>query len=446
MLGRKLKYIFWILIVVLSIGFSFIYYNYFYSVPVNVLDIYINDDDKLTIQLDDEGKCSFVGGIEDNRWVNTNSSNACVFDKQDSYNTLYLRNKYTYLSEYDKEIAYVNDLRVNNTDTYLAVDGKLKIDYSIDTYGIDESDIRFSVSDESVASVDENGIVTGLKSGDVIVSVESLNKSDSFNIRVTDLIIPIKQDYDYNKPFIECKQYSKLENDIFDDILKTRINENGYLSRSAAIAAARFFEFELPFQVGYFSENGRINSFINQYADGEGRYYHLGLYLDESRFEGLNQNMIVKGPACWGCTLFEAEGEKYIDNGLDCSGYISWILLQAGYDPGDIGAGIAVWDDLTKLGDLIEINDAVDNDLIKVGDLLSGSEISAQEGGHIAFVIGKDDEHYYTSEALWEETGYFGVVVVTHSKQELKDRFYWSVDMDKFYIEDGQYDDFWFNE
>ncbi len=434
-----------ILIVFLGTAWIFYYYFGIYNEKVNVEDIYVNEYDQLIIKLDNEGKCSLIGGIEESRWVNTNSDNACILEKQDSYNTLYLRNKHTYLSEYDKDISYLNSLDITNKSKYLAVNAKMNLKYSIDSYGLYDKEVVYSSSNEDVASIDEQGIITGINNGKATITIQSSNKEDSIDIIVTDLIIPIKEEYDFDKPFIECKQYTKQDNDLFDEILKDRVNDAGYSTRAAAVAAARFFEFELPFQVAYFSENGRIDSYMNHFADGEGRYYHEGLYLDESRYENLDPEMIVRGPACWGCRLYELDGEKYIDNGLDCSGYISWILLQAGYDPGDLGAGIAEWEDLTKLGTLIEINKAVNNDLIRVGDLLSGSEISAEEGGHIAFVIGKDDDYYYTSEALWEETGYFGVVVVKHSKQELIDNFYWSVDMNDFYKQDGNLTDLWFD-
>lgn len=29
-----------------------------------------------------------------------------------------------------------------------------------------------------------------------------------------------------------------------------------------------------------------------------------------------------------------------MSNGLDCSGFVSWVLLNAGYNPGDLGAGV----------------------------------------------------------------------------------------------------------
>ena len=75
--------------------------------------------------------------------------------------------------------------------------------------------------------------------------------------------------------------YTKEQNDLLDEILKDRINDAGYKTRAGAVEAARFLSLEFPYRIRYFSENGRGNT---NKVEGEGRYYQVGLYLDESRF------------------------------------------------------------------------------------------------------------------------------------------------------------------
>lgn len=51
-------------------------------------------------------------------------------------------------------------------------------------------------------------------------------------------------------------------------------------------------------------------------------------------------------------------------NGLDCSGFISWALKNARFDPGDIGAGDSAYPyQMTKLGEFVSLTP----ELIKSG-------------------------------------------------------------------------------
>lgn len=82
------------------------------------------------------------------------------------------------------------------------------------------------------------------------------------------------------------------------------------------------------------------------FADGEGRYYHQGLYLTNSKKNSIIAS--VSGPCIWGCPLYNWEDDLeygYVwgvkkPNGLDCSGFVSWILYNGGFDPGDNGFGV----------------------------------------------------------------------------------------------------------
>ena len=41
-------------------------------------------------------------------------------------------------------------------------------------------------------------------------------------------------------------------------------------------------------------------------------------------------------------------------NGLDCSGFIAWVLKNAGFDPGDIGAGDTEYSNTMRYEDSLQ--------------------------------------------------------------------------------------------
>ena len=108
-----------------------------------------------------------------------------------------------------------------------------------------------------------------------------------------------------------------------------------------------------------------------------------------------------KGPSIWGCGLTNLEIEprwgyivgKKMPNGLDCSGFVTWSLKNAGFEPGDVGAGESPDNDnqCTDLGEFKYLSENINN--IKVGDLLNW-------WGHIAMLIGIDGDTYYVAESL----------------------------------------------
>ena len=248
-------------------------------------------------------------------------------------------------------------------------------------------------------------------------------------------------EYNYDRKFLSCNQYTKEDNDFLDEILKDRINDAGYKTRAGVVAAARFLALEFPYRIGYFSENGRLNGYgAHLYADGEGRYYHQGLYLDESRYDNITTS--VRGPGTWGCNIYSIPSNTYVSNGLDCSGFITWILYNGGFDCGDVGAGLTYTHDMTDLGEQIWITKSIFENSIKAGDLLSGAGSS---GGHIALVAGFDENNYYIAESLWRGSGYFGSLIRTYKKEELANYFYWHIDMYEYYSEDGNYTEYWNN-
>ena len=129
-------------------------------------------------------------------------------------------------------------------------------------------------------------------------------------------------------------------------------------------------------------------------------------------------------------------------NGLDCSGFITWVLVNGGFDPGDIGAGVSPGiKDLTDYGEKTIFNaKVIKSGKVKVGDLLSST---GPGGGHIAMIVGEDDEYYYVAESLWTSPN-VGVVILPYSKKNLFKRYYYVMLMDSYYKEDGKLTKLWY--
>ena len=294
---------------------------------------------------------------------------------------------------------------------YLAID---------EVYVLD--DIGYKSDDESIASVATNR-VSGHKVGKTILRKDC----NTYEVEVTDMITaPYVSE---EKPQLTCGLYTAEDNEYLDEILKTKIAERGYRTRAGAVQAARFLLLQFPYHMNYFNENGRL-----PYCDGEGRYYHEGLYLNEYKAEKEGIVRTVRGPEPWGCPIFSIPYGSAQRNSLDCSGFVSWCLVNAGFDPGDIGAGPApsVFD-LSDLGEKHLIT-AESLDEVKIGDLFSAN-------GHIAILIGIKDGEYYIAES----DSLIDVRVQIADKDKLiASAFNYWVDMDEFYgYNDGKMNKFW---
>jgi hypothetical protein len=71
---------------------------------------------------------------------------------------------------------------------------------------------------------------------------------------------------------------------------------------------------------------------------------------------------------------------------------------------------------------------------IKVGDLFNF-------WGHIAILIGEDDNNYYIAESL---NTYDGLIVKTYSKKTVMNTFKYVVLMDSVYLSDGTLTNMWY--
>lgn len=258
---------------------------------------------------------------------------------------------------------------------------------------------------------------------------------------VTDTIIAMPNKFNDKKPYLPCDEYTLEESQLLDQILEYRIESAGYQTRAGAVAAARFLTLEFPYRIAYYWETGRLNNTGKAYMDGEGRYYHKGLYLHESKKADIVAS--GNGPQIWGCKMrcYEDDppyfypGKKY-PNGLDCSGFVTWVLYNAGFDVGDRGAGESPGPyQLTDLGEFTTVTSSlIKSGKIKPGDLFN-------YWGHISILVGEDENNYYIAESL---NTFGGVVIRTYSKKNVMKTFKYVVLMDEVYKKDGNLTDLWY--
>jgi hypothetical protein len=294
----------------------------------------------------------------------------------------------------DKDYTY--STTIDELETYyLALDGKKTLEITYNTSDDYDNTIDWKIADDSIISIDENNCIRGLKTGTTTLTGTLKNGFQRvYEIMVTDLIIPMK--VDYNKTVLPCNRYTEEEAELLDKILASRVQEGGEGSRGGVLAAARFLVLEFPYKIKYFNENGRlVDNGIRPHVDGEGRYYHKGLYLSESKFATLEAGATRQGPAIWGCNLYDEYVSRSHANGFTCSGFVTWAMYNGGFDVGDVGAGNSGYStDLWNLGEHHEITlEYMKGNTYKVGDFIA-------RDGHAALIIGISEDSIYTAEAL----------------------------------------------
>jgi len=420
-----------------------------YRKPVNVVDQHV-EGENLVVTLDGPGSCYL--GQEHTRditlWTKTDDNNVCALPITEYKTNLYLRNSQGFDCGKIEglELSYIESVKITSGDVYLAIDGKERLTYETEYKGNINEKVILKSADESIATIDEDNVIHGVSVGETKITATFGEKTDSVNVLVTDLIVAAPREFDVYKPYLGCGYYTKEENDLLDKILASRVEKAGWHTRAGVVEAARFLALEFPYRINYFVENGRVASYVGSFADGEGRYYHVGLYLDPSRYANLDQSMIYGGPGCWGCAINEFSKNRMARNGLDCSGFVAWAILNGGFDCRDLGAGIAQdWPDLTDLGEKKVLSEELKEDKLRVGDLLSGPfGGTVFDGGHIAIVAGIDKDGYIY---IAEELGYadaWGYFIKKYDKSSLLHYFYYRVDMEKYYTDgDGNLTNFW---
>lgn len=375
------------------------------------------------------------------------SNNYCSIIADDKDYDIYIKDSY---DNYDstkegfkkdkKKEVQKKSIKTDVDNVYLYIDQKQKI--NIDTSNLEDKNISYYSNNPTIADVDENGIVTGKAFGKTSIIIQ--NKKEAYkeiNVVVTRLIK--EMDAAAKREYFTCNMLNDEEANLLDDILFDRVNRAGYKTRAGVLAAARFLTLESTYEVPYFYENGRLENYEPyKHVDGEGRYYHRGLYLSPRKTTEITASFV--GPVMWGCKLQNytdwggvyVTGELY-PNGLDCSGFVTWALLNGGFDVGDIGAGIEPeHKDVTDLGELVYLSDELmASGRVKAGDLIGLD-------GHAAILIGWDENNYYIAESLNTTKG---VVATTVKRSDLVHNsiYKYVVLMDGVYKEQGNYTSYW---
>ncbi len=434
---KKGYIIVFVIICLISALFSYMYY---FSVP-RFSKISVSESTEFTKEV----KISFKNnlhktidcgvnkdGEEYTKWVSV-SEESCSFEVENGKYNFYVKYKDSiiYSDSLDFKINKIIDLKLSEEKMYVLLGEEKRVEYSIEKIGEPLSSVKMESEDTSVFNVID-GVIKPVSDGRARLIVTTSNGiSKSAEVIVTSLVKP--SSLENNKVRLTCGRYSTEEAHLIDEVLEYKINEAGYKTRGAVVAAARFLVLNFPYKVTYFGENGRLTG--AKKADGEGRYYKKGLYLSTDKYNDILYS--ISGPAIWGCPLLQVIEEPYevYSNGLDCSGFVTWALFNAGFDVGDIGAGntystnevydLGVHHDLTR--------DFVYNGDYKVGDLI-GTD------GHAAIIAGLDEEHIYIAESLLN-----GVVIETFRKDsnELYTLYSYINTMDEVYLEEGNYTDMW---
>ena len=380
------------------------------------------DNDDLYCMLSNEKP-----NIESNKWIKSDS-NKCILNYNNE-NNIYIKNDNEILYSSNKDLFF--ELKEDNLFYLASNTDKLDI-FKYRIGNIDK--LSFNIDNKEVISFND-GFVKPLKNGEANITINSDEVNKTIKVIVTSLITKRPSNYDFNKEKLKCEKYTKEENDLLDTILDYKVNSVGYKTRASVVEAARFLTLDFPYRINYFYENGRLHT---NKVDGEGRYYHKGLYLDESRFDSISGSTTLNNIGTWGCSIYSVPIKDYDNNGLDCSGFVSWVLVNGGFDPGDLGAGFTDTKDLTNLGTVKKINDSNSIDgTIKVGDLLHNE----RNDGHIAIIVGIDNDYYYVAQAVWFDE--VGVIISKFKKEELKSEFPHVVLMDKYYKNDGNLTNMW---
>lgn len=279
---------------------------------------------------------------------------------------------------------------------YLASNGKKKLNFTFDYPEDFDKKIYYKVEDESIVKIEDDTIIP-LKEG--ITKVNAILKDGNtkeYNIMVTDLIVSPTM---AKKTRLTCDKYTEEESALLDKILESRVIEAGVGTRAGVAAAARFLSLEFPYAIRYFYENGRLEPYgTKDYIDGEGRYYHKGLYLSKSKFKDIKAST-KSGPAPWGCPLMEYSEDRLGINGLDCSGFVTWAMLNGGFESGDVGSGNEelIKNELYDLGEHHEITTSY----MKDGNYKPGDYIASD--GHAALIVGVDEKYVYVAEAYYAD-------------------------------------------
>ena len=381
--------------------------------------------------------CQFVDNEKSSTWILV-KDDKCSYDvKTFTYKiNLKYNGKEIVTYNQDFDIDGILGIKITNKKKYVALNDSFNISAKLDYIGDVDTNIKYKSSNPDIISIDNEGNIKAINIGSSKISVYSSNKmSDEVEMITTDLIRPAT--LDNNKAKVPCNAYSTEQVKMLDEILSSRVEEAGPGTRAATAVVSRFLTLEFPYKVPYFYENGRLTG---NNVEGEGRYYKKGLYLGYEKQNDIKTRMA--GPASWGCPLMNYEDDGYrtpntlYPNGLDCSGYVSWVLHNAGLNLGDIGAGRTAEYDYTDVGELnYNSYDLLHSGRVKVGDLIGWD-------GHIAVIGAMSDTKIYVTESLLP-----GVIMDEYDYSSPYSNFYsrydYIIDMTNNYKGDGNLKNMW---
>ncbi len=342
-------------------------------------------------------------------------------------------NKVTYDRKFN--IDGVLGVKFNNKKLYMALNETFNLETNLDKVGNVDYLVKYNSSNEDIISIDQNGNLIGKEIGTSTITVTVEDIKETWDITVSNLIRPME--LNNKKSIVPCNKYTNDQINELDRILASRVEVAGVGTRAAAVAVSRFLTLEFPYKVPYFYENGRIST---TGVDGEGRYYRKGLYLGVDKQREITK--VMAGPASWGCPLTNYEDNEYrkpnvrYPNGLDCSGYVSWILVNSGQDLGDIGAGFSHKFNYTQVGELNKNTyELLHSGKVRPGDLIGWD-------GHIAMIGGMTDTKIYVTESLLP-----GVIMDEYDYSSPSSSFYRRydhiIDMSNVYKGDGNLRNMW---
>ena len=405
--------------------------------PLKVMNIvYTLKGKNIYAEIKIDGNTKNAKCIYNEQEVNVTNHKCTILVKDEPSNVKIVGSRNTITQEVQPNINEIIDFTLSDDKLYLTLEEEKEITFSVETIGNPSETIVLTSENPQIAEVHDN-VIKGLQPGKTTVIAKALNKSKTIDVTVTDLITkPIWKGQD--KKLVPCHAYTEEEAALLEEILEYRVNKAGYRTRAATVAAARFLTLEFPYRVPYFYENGRIHESGVNFVDAEGRYYHKGLYLADSKMADKKPN--YTGPAIWGCPLRNLEDStlngyhvgEMKPNGLDCSGFVSWVMKQAGFETGDIGAVMFA----EEAGEYLPLTyEVINSGRIRVGDLFS-------YWGHISILVGIEGDNYYIAESL-PGPRFDGVTVKKYTKQNVNQTFVNVTIMDDLYKEDGTISEYW---
>ncbi len=106
----------------------------------------------------------------------------------------FYKNKYPDITIEVGEVVYPEKLTIDTDNVILKDNESYKIEYSFSPNNITNKNIIWKSSDEEIATVDENGVVTGVGDGKVIISAEFKygNLKDNIEVTVENIDVRIK--------------------------------------------------------------------------------------------------------------------------------------------------------------------------------------------------------------------------------------------------------------